>query len=308
MHSMLRRLDLNLLLTFDSLYRNRSVTSAAVELSISASAFSHALGRLRESLNDELFIRQGNRMQPTKRADLLASAVSESLKILSDQLAQWEPFDPMTSQRTFVLAATDYTAFELLPKLIGRLHEAAPNVSLRVVHSDRKVSIEDLESGRIDFALGYSEDRDTLPVGVTSEAWLSGDYMLIASQNHPRIQAAPDLQRYLAEKHAVVTPWGETRGVVDLVLQNMGLQRHVALQLPTVMVAPFVIANSELIMTIPLRAAESLRLVAPIALYPAPFVIPPYKLKLYSHSKYARSDAHAWMTQQLKGLFADLQP
>ena len=208
MHSMLRRLDLNLLLTFDSLYRNRSVTSAAVELSISASAFSHALGRLRESLNDELFIRQGNRMQPTKRADLLASAVSESLKILSDQLAQWEPFDPMTSQRTFVLAATDYTAFELLPKLMGRLHEAAPNVSLRVVHSDRKVSIEDLESGRIDFALGYSEDRDTLPVGVTSEAWLSGDYILIASQNHPRIQAAPDLPRYLAEKHAVVTPWG----------------------------------------------------------------------------------------------------
>src|SRR5471032_3370842 len=87
MHSALRRLDLNLLLTFDALYRNRTVTNAARELSISASAFSHALGRLREALNDELFIRQGNRMHPTQRADLLASAVSESLRILSDQLA-----------------------------------------------------------------------------------------------------------------------------------------------------------------------------------------------------------------------------
>lgn len=282
------------------------MAGAAAELSISASAFSHALGRLRESMSDELFIRQGNRMQPTKRADLLAPAVADSLKILSDQLAQWEPFDPGISRRTFVFAATDYTAFELLPRLVSQLHETAPNVCLRMVHSDRKVSIEDLESGRIDFALGYSEDRDTLPVGITSEAWLSDDYIVIASQNHPRIRSAPDLQGYLAERHAVVTPWGEARGVVDSVLQSMGQQRQVGLHLPTVMVAPFIIAGSELIMTIPRRVAESLQAVTPIALFPAPFVIPPYTLKLYSHSKYARSDAHVWMTQQMRSLFVDL--
>lgn len=303
MHPSLRRLDLNLLLTFDALYRHRTVVSAASELAISSSAFSHALGRLRSALNDELFIHQGNRMHPTQRADLLAPAVAESLQILSDQLGQWEPFDPATSQRTFVFAATDYTAFELLPGLIGQLQSVAPNLRLRIVSSDRKVSIQDLASGRIDFALGYSEDRDALPAGVDSDDWLTDDYIVIASKSHPRIKDTLDFPRYLAERHAVITPWGESSGVVDLVLRGMGLQRNVALQLPTVMTAPFVIAESELLMTIPRRAAERLRKATPIALYPAPFMIPSYTLKLYSHRKYARSDAHVWMSQQLRKLF-----
>lgn len=305
MHSALRRLDFNLLLTFDSLYRHRTVTSAAEELSISASAFSHALSRLREGLNDALFIRHGNRMHPTQRADVLASAVSESLRILSDQLGQWEPFDPATSQRTFVFAATDYTAFALLPELIDTLQKVAPHVGLRVVYSDRKVSIEDLACGRIDFALGYSEEKDALPAGVDSEDWLTDDYIVIASQNHPRIKECPNLSEYLAERHAVITPWGENRGVVDHVLEGMGLKRRVVLQLPAVMIAPFIVAGSDLLMTIPRYAAETLQMAAAIALYPAPFAIPPYTLKLYSHSKYARTDGHAWMSQQLRSLFAN---
>lgn len=303
MHPILRRLDLNLLLTFDALYRHRTVTFAAGELAISPSAFSHALGRLREALNDELFIRQGNRMHPTQRADLLAGSVAQSLQLLSEQLGQWEPFDPASSQRTFVLAATDYTAFEMLPNLISHLQSVAPGLCLRVVYSDRKVCIEDLASGLTDFALGYGEDRDALPAGIDSETWLTDEYVLVASQHHPRIQQAPDLPTYLAERHGVVTPWGESRGVVDLVLQGMGLKRDVALHLPSVMVAPFVIAGSELLMTIPRRAAEVLRMATPINLFPPPFAIPPYTLKLYSHSKYARSDAHAWMSQQLRALF-----
>ncbi|MCE4057074.1 LysR family transcriptional regulator [Pseudomonas sp. Au-Pse12] len=305
MHPLLRRLDLNLLLTFDALYRHRTVALAASELAISASAFSHALARLRDALNDELFIRQGNRMHPTQRADLLAQTVAESLKLLSDQLGQWEPFDPATSQRTFVFAATDYTAFQLLPTLLGRLQQVAPKLCLRVVYSDRKVSIEDLACGAVDFALGYSEARDTLPAGVDSEDWLSDEYVVIASRAHPRIQGAPDLAGYLAERHAVITPWGEARGVVDLVLQGMGLQRDVALQLPAVMIAPFIIAGTELIMTIPRQAAQALQSAAAIALYPPPFTIPPYTLKLYSHGKYARSDAHAWMRRQLRELFIE---
>ncbi|QEM82109.1 LysR family transcriptional regulator [Halomonas binhaiensis] len=308
MHPILRRLDLNLLLTFDALYRHRTVANAANELAISPSAFSHALGRLRAALNDELFIRQGNRMHPTQRADLLATTVAESLKLLSDQLGQWQPFDPTTSQRMFVFSATDYTAFELLPRLINRLHNVAPKLRLRMTYSSRKVSIEDLASGHIDFALGYGEDRDTLPAGIDSEDWLTDDYIVIASRNHPRIEDTLDLSSYLSERHAVITPWGETSGVVDLVLQAQGLQRDVALQLPTVLVAPFVIAESELLMTIPRRAAETLQAATPIAIYPVPFTIPPYTLKLYSHSKYARSDAHIWMSRQLKALFAERAP
>ncbi len=121
MHPLLRRLDLNLLLVFDALYRHRNVGTAASELAISASAFSHALGRLRQGLDDELFLRQGNRMQPTQRAEHLAAAVAAALRALGEGLEEWRPFVPGQSQRTFVFAATDYTAFALLPPLMNRL-------------------------------------------------------------------------------------------------------------------------------------------------------------------------------------------
>ncbi|WP_044875405.1 LysR family transcriptional regulator [Pseudomonas sp. LFM046] len=305
MHSILRRLDLNLLVAFDALYRHRSVTSAAAELAISASAFSHALGRLREALNDELFIRQGNRMHPTHRAELLVEPVAVALKVLGEGLGQWEPFLPASSQRTFTFAATDYTAFALLPMLMRRLEREAPGIRVRLVQSERKVSIEDLASGRIDFALGYSEGRDQLPGGVETLDWLIDQYQVIASRNHPRIRGALDLASYLAERHVVVTPWNEATGVIDHVLEGMGLRREVAVQLPNVLAAPFIVGTTELLMTVPGHAARTLQQVAGVELYPAPFDIPPYALRIYSHAKYARSDAHAWMLGQLRALRDD---
>ncbi len=302
MHSALRRLDLNLLLAFDALYRHRSVTSAAAELAISASAFSHALGRLREALNDELFIRQGNRMHPTHRAELLMEPVASALKTLAEGLGQWEPFVPAFSQRTFTFAATDYTAFALLPALMQRLQMEAPGIRVRLVQSERKVSIEDLASGRIDFALGYSEGRDQLPGGVEVLDWLTDRYLVIARRGHPRVRGTLDLVGYLAERHVVVTPWNESSGAIDHVLEGMGLQREVAVQLPTVMAAPFIVGSTDLLMTVPGHAARTLQQVAEVELYPAPFEIPPYALRLYSHAKYARSDAHAWMLEQLRSL------
>ena len=302
MHSVLHRLDLNLLLVFDALYRHRSVTTAAAELAISASAFSHALGRLREALNDELFIRQGNRMHPTHRAELLVEPLTVALKALAEGLGQWEPFVPASSQRTFTFAATDYTAFALLPALMRRLQREAPGIRVRLVQSERKVSIEGLASGRIDFALGYSEGRDRLPSGVETLDWLTDQYLVIASQDHPRVRNQLDLAGYLHERHVVVTPWNETSGAIDHVLDGMGLQREVAVQLPTVMAAPFIVGATELLMTVPGHAARTLQQVAGVELYPAPFEIPPYALRLYSHAKYARSDAHAWMLEQLRAL------
>jgi DNA-binding transcriptional LysR family regulator len=299
MHPDLRRLDLNLLPVFESLFRLRSVTAAANELAMSASALSHALARLRESLGDELFVRQGSRMQPTVRAERIALPVAEALRMLSGKLGRGDGFDPASSDRTFVFSATDYTAFAVLPRFIARLQKTAPTLRIRVVYSSQKVSIEDLVAGRIDFALGYGEERLPLPRGVEEFDWLRDDYVVVARRDHPRIDGALTLATYLAARHVVVTPWNETRGVVDYVLDAMSLQRRVALHLPTVLAAPFIIAGSELLLTMPRHAAETLRHAVPIAIYPAPFAIPPYTLKVYCHTRYARTDAHAWMRQEL---------
>ena len=298
-HSDLRRLDLNLLLVFDALIRQGSVAEASHALSMSASAFSHALARLRGSLGDVLFVRQGNRMHPTARAQQMAGAITLALKLLSDQLGKPERFDPVRSERVFLLSATDYTAFAVLPPFIARLQQMAPQLGIKVVYSGQKVALEDLAAGRIDFSLGYSAAVDVLPPGVEALDWFSDDYVVIASRNHPRIQGELRLEDYLAARHVVVTPWNEARGDIDYVLDGLSLQRTVAVQLPTVLAAPFIIANSELIMTLPRHAAETLRTAVPIALFEAPFAIPPYTVKVYSHSNYAHSEAHVWLRQQL---------
>ncbi|WP_098552838.1 MULTISPECIES: LysR family transcriptional regulator [Burkholderia] len=299
MHPDLRRLDLNLLLVFDALYRHRSVAAAAHELAMSPSALSHALARLRDAIGDALFVRLGNEMQPTVRADDIAAWAGDALDTMSKGLARARRFDPAQSDRTFVFAASDYTAFAVLPAFLARIERVAPRLRIRVVHSDRKISVDELAAGRIDFALGYHEESTTDAPGIEDFDWFSDDYVVIASARHPDLHRRLTLDQYLAARHVVVTPWNESRGVVDYVLDRLGVERQVAVQLPSVLAAPFVIAESSLLMTVPNRAAQALRHAAPIRIFPAPFEIPRYTVKVYSHAKHARTDAHRWIRAQL---------
>ncbi|MFG9943073.1 LysR substrate-binding domain-containing protein, partial [Pseudomonas aeruginosa] len=215
---------------------------------------------------------------------------------------EWRPFVPGQSQRTFVFAATDYTAFALLPPLMNRLQHSAPGVRLRLVNAERKLSVEALASGRIDFALGYDEEHERLPEGIQAHDWFADRYVVVARRDHPRLAGAPTLDGYLAERHAVVTPWNEDSGVIDRLLARSGLRREVAVQLPTVLAALFLAGSTDFLLTAPRHAAQALAEAAGLALYPAPFDIPPYVLRLYSHAQHVGRDAHAWMIGQLKGL------
>jgi DNA-binding transcriptional LysR family regulator len=97
MHHALRRLDLNLLPVFDAIYRHRSVRAAAEELAMSTSALSHALSRLRVTLNDPLFYREGHRMCPSVYATQLAPAIATALKSLNQELTPQPAFDAASS-------------------------------------------------------------------------------------------------------------------------------------------------------------------------------------------------------------------
>ncbi|POZ60525.1 LysR family transcriptional regulator [Chromobacterium alticapitis] len=298
-HDNLRGLDLNLLRVFDALYRSRSVQSAADALAISPSACSHALSRLRESVGDELFLRTGREMRPTERARRLSVVVEQALSLLADGLRQGLDFDPGSSDRLFTLAATDYTAFAVLPALLERMSLQAPRLRFRVVQTGQKVPLEELLAGSIDFALGYSEEGGSTPEGVDEFDWLEDEYVAAASLQHPRIGDTLSLEAYLAERHVVVAPWNEPRGVVDHVLERLGLAREIGLLLPSVLAAPFIIGRSELIMTLPGRAARLLAKTAGVRLLAPPFAIPPYRLKIYRHLRHADDAAHQWVTRQL---------
>ncbi|WP_176059510.1 LysR substrate-binding domain-containing protein [Paraburkholderia sp. BCC1876] len=299
MHDSLRRIDLNLLLVFDALFRHRSVISAAEELCLSSSACSHALSRLRSALGDELFVRYGNGMQPTARAEQIASGVSEALRNLTGSLADFGPFVPSESSQTFVFAATDFTAFALLPPLIAALECDAPQLRVRVIYSTHRESLDDLASGRVQFALGFSEEDENAESGLESLDCPADDYVVAVRKGHPRIRKKLSLAQYLAERHVVVTPWNAEGSVVDGTLLKSGFVRDVAVQLPCVMAAPFIVANSQFLITLPRRVARQLANAIPLTIYPAPFDIPRYVLKVFFHKRHAGSPAHRWMREQM---------
>jgi DNA-binding transcriptional LysR family regulator len=299
MHDALRRLDLNLLLVFDALFRHRSVVAAADELSLSASACSHALARLRTTLEDELFLRHGSAMQPTAKAGQMAASVHEALQTLTDGLESTGRFDPSTSRHEFVFAATDFTAFAVLPQLTATLDRIAPRVRVRVAYSTHRESLEDLASGRVHFALGFSDEHESRGSPLESFDCFVDEYVVVIRKGHPRIRKTLSLKQYLAERHVVVTPWHTEGSVVDAALSKTGLTRDVAVRMPSVMAAPFIVANTDHLLTLPRRVARQLAQAIPLAIHAAPFDIDRYVLKVFFHRRHSGLSAHRWMRETM---------
>ncbi|WP_116522685.1 LysR family transcriptional regulator [Achromobacter insuavis] len=299
MHEVLRRLDMNLLLVFDALVRLGSVAAAAEELAMSPSACSHALTRLRGALSDPLFVRYGSGMQPTARAQAMAPVIGQALQALGGSLEGARPFAPGDSTQAFVFAATDYTAYAVLPALAARLRTLAPRLRVRAVYSTRQDSFDDLAAGRAHFALGFDEGQAALPEGVQARDGFTDDYVVVARRDHPEIRGSLSLAQYLAASHLAVKPWRDARGVIDGALERQGLRRQVTMELPSLLAAPFIVAGSDLLATLPQRVARRLGPAAHLAVYPAPFAAPAYTLKVLFHARHAGIPGHEWMLEQV---------
>jgi hypothetical protein len=177
----LRLMDLNLFRVFDAMMLHRSVRKASQTLSVTPSAVSHALGRLRQSIGDELFISTESGMQPTRRALELASAVREGLEKLAAALAGKESV-PAEAARTFRIGATDYACMVILPSLVKKLAESAPTVDLQVFPANHLDLVQQLEKGRADLVIGSFSQ---LPAGIRRSRLLREDEVIVVRTGHP---------------------------------------------------------------------------------------------------------------------------
>lgn len=297
----LHQIDLNLLILFDALYRYRSVSTAANEIFISQSAFSHGLSRLRTRLSDDLFVRINNVMEPTPFAHKLAVDIAPALVQIHKGLNNNLVFDPATSDIELTFAATDYTQFSLLPKLIGYISKAAPKIKITVLPSEDKIPTAKLINGELDFLLGFSHEIEKSST-IKYQTWLQDDYCTIARKNHPQLKTGLTLSKFLSLSHIRISPWGEKQGIVDLHLATQGLSRHVALQLPSAMVAPYTVVHSDLILTLPKLLASYMANIIDIDIYAPPLSIPQYQLNVYSHKLNANKASHLWLSKLISQL------
>jgi len=231
----------------------------------------------------------------------MAQYLAKALPLISSAINDTQVFNPKIDTSEFKFSATDYTEFSLLPRLIGKINHQAPNIKLNVIGAKEQHPLALLDNHQVDFALGYSHLIETSST-IESFTWLQESYCTIARADHPALKNGLDLNTFLSLSHVRVSPWGEKSGVVDEALAKLKLSRNVALQLPSVLVAPHTVLHSDLLLTIPKAIAEQLSNQINIQLFETPLDIPNYHLNIYWHKINAAKPSFKWIKQQILSL------
>ncbi len=296
----LSNLDLNLLVTLEVLLRKEGVTEAAKELGLSQSAVSHALGRLRDQFDDDLLVRSGRSMVLTEKARALEEPLRRALKSLQDVVTPEEPFDPGTDAATVTIAANDFAQFTLLPALMEALQERAPKMDLRVRDLGGAAPTQRLAEGTVDLALtlGLPEHIspslyrvDLFPIELVS----------VVRADHPRVEDRLTLEEYVELPHLLVSPRGDDQGVVDLTLRQQGLSaRRIALVVPNFLVAPFIVARSDMVLTTSWRVVERFAPVLPLRVVAPPLELTRGTVSVVWHPRSHRDRRHRFVRDLIR--------
>lgn len=294
----LSEIDLNLLVAFEALFEERSVTAAAQRLYLGQPAMSAALGRLRILFNDELFLRMGREMQPTSKATAIAPGVFAALHQIRQTLQASQAFDPTSDQRDFAIGSTDYTSFVVVPKLMAYCHQVAPKLNFRMIGFEKDSVSELLEKGVVDLALGVFPN----PPRQTSCASLFQEYFVgIARKNHPAmIQKPLSLDVFATLSHVLVTVRRDTIGEIDRALETHNLKRRIALTVPHMLVLPSIIASSDLVAAIPSRTASYFSKLDNIEVFELPLEMQPWTVSILWSKLADQDDANSWLRQTVQ--------
>ncbi|NVK25833.1 MAG: LysR family transcriptional regulator [Gammaproteobacteria bacterium] len=296
------KIDLNLLVYLDVLLREKNVTRAADQLSITQPAMSNGLKRLRELFSDPILVRTSEGMMPTARALQLQPVVRDVLSKLEATIQPETDFEPATSNRTFRIMASDYAETTLLAKVLGELRKQAPGVILDIV-TPSDVSFHDVELGKVDMAINRFEE---LPMSFHQKVIWYDTFSCMVDSKHPCLPNF-DLDSYLAHRHVWVSKTGFGVGVgvdpneiqklgwVDAELAKLGKKREISVFTRHYHMAMWLAIEQGLIATLPTKATELYAHSPNIEVLDPPFDIPPIALKMAWSPLLHHDAGHIWL-------------
>ena len=216
-----------------------------------------------------LFVRANGVMQPTARAISLRPAVASVLKTIRRDILSQAAFDPASETGVVTLSLSDIGELEFLPRLLARLSIEAPGVTLRaVVERPHKLSVS-MDLGEVDLAIGYFPDLVTS--SFKQQSLFRHPSACLVRRNHPSVGPDMSLEDYLGARHITVAQEGRTHDVVELGLSAAGLQRNVGLQISHFVSVPFLVAQSDMVATIPRPLAVKFAGVCDLLIVEPPF-------------------------------------
>jgi len=303
-----RTLDLNLLRVFDEVMAERNLTRAARNLSLTQSAVSNALRRLRDTLGDELVRRSGAGVEPTPRALVLWPTVRGTLRQLRDALAPGE-FDPGTADTVFRLTMVDSVAAALMPGLVKILENEARSVSLQVLPLATRDPRLMLQNEEADVAIGYFPTVITdLAASPQSGAGTSfeaqrlcvDNYVCVMRRDHPLASAPLTLDAYCAARHLQVSFPGRPYNLIDQTLGTLGRERRIVATVNQFLTAGCVAANSDLLTEMPSDFVKMTGSADRLVTRSMPFPLPQLYVDALWHRRTQHKHAHVWLRQALK--------
>ncbi|MCK9507312.1 MAG: LysR family transcriptional regulator [Pigmentiphaga sp.] len=299
----LQRLDLNLLRVLDALITERSVTKAGSKLHITQSAMSNALKRLRQAVGDPLFIRVRSEMVPTDRAIALHKHVSEALRQVEQGFQLAADFDPATSDIQFKLALTDIGEVIYLPKLMRRLKEIAPNITVVSLQLSREQYPYALENGEVDLAIGHLPH---LGSGFLHHHLFDDEFVCLVRESHPRIRTTLSLKQFQSESHIVMAPIWNQENAFEVGLRRLGLQRRMALRVGHYLTLPTAVRETDLLACLPGRAVEALSPMRGVRTLKLPFKPITLSSMQYWHRRVHQDASHQWLRQLVSTALSDV--
>lgn len=288
----LKDLDLNLLVVFQQLLRDRRVTTAAEALDLSQPGVSSALNRLRRLLGDDLFYRTSGGMQPTPYAEELAEPIGEALAMIQQTVNQRSTFDPLASSRRFVIAMTDVGEIYFLPSLMRAVGKVAPGVTISTVRNNRANLKEEMEEGKVDLAIGLLPDLKT---DFYQRRLFRQGYYCLFRAGHPLDGAQVGAEEFAAAEHVVVVSAGTGHGKTDELIERSAIRRNVKLRLPHFVALPYILEETDLVATVPARIAMRLASSFALRYVPHPLTLPEIQINLFWHAKFHREAGNQWL-------------
>ncbi len=299
--SLLRNLDLNLLVALDVLLQEQSITAASKRLHLSPSATSGALARLREYFADELLTQIGRRMVPTPLGELLRGSVRDCLLHIQATVELRPRFDPSSSTRRFTLMMSDYVSTVLMPAALVRLQQLAPGIAIELL-AHNEAPWESLGRGEIDLLI--------LPEKFVSrehpsEILFTDDFVCLCWSGNPLVGDALTADQFFELTHVVARPGRQRPPTIDeWFFEQFGHARHVEVVAMNFGTLPYLLVGTSRIATIHRRLAAVYAASLPLRLLEPPVPMPRLVEAIQWHRYRDRDPARAWLHGQLRSIVA----
>ncbi|WP_440959188.1 LysR family transcriptional regulator [Oceanicaulis sp. LC35] len=291
----LKNLDLNLLVVFEAVYSCANISQAARRLGMSQPTISNALRRLRESLDDPLFVRAGRGVEPTTRAVQMIGPVRDALQLIQNGVAPEEHFDPASTSRHFRIVVLDAMEPIVMPHVIRQIQKFK-TVSIENLGILNTPMNEGLNDGSLDLVIsGFMLDSRETQCEALAPVHLS----MVARKDHPDIEGEFTLDHFRKLGHVALLPQVRALSRLDEALRRFDIQRHVAYSVSKFWSFPHILMTTDLVAIMPTAFARAISRNYPLAIYDLPFDYPEERIYMTWKSSHTNDPAHKWLRAEI---------